>query len=175
MTEPFIGEIRIFGNDFAVRDWAFCDGALLPIDQYTALFAIIGTTYGGNGRTTLGLPNLQGRAPMGAGNGPDLNSYRLGQSGGADTVTLTTSHMPNHTHSVMGQEDFGNKNDPANHLWSKPFGSDGNLYHPSDSNLVNMSSEAIDSVGSGQAHENCQPFQVLNFQIALTGLFPSRS
>lgn len=175
MTEPFVGEIRIFGCNFAVRGWAFCDGALLVVDQNQALFAIIGTIYGGDGRTTLGLPDLQGRAPLGAGNGPGLNSYRLGQPGGADTVTLTTSHMPDHTHSVMGQEDLASLDDPANHLWSRPFGSDGNLYHPSDSNLVNMSSDAIESVGGGQAHENRQPFQVLNFQIALTGIFPPRS
>ncbi len=175
MTEPFVGEIRIFGGNFAVRGWAFCDGALLNISQYTELFAIIGTIYGGDGRTTTGLPNLQGRAPMGAGNGPGLSPRTEGQPGGADTVTLTTSHMPEHTHSVMGQEELANLDDPANHLWSRPFGSDANLYAPADSKLVNMSSDAIDSVGSGQAHENRQPFQVLNFQIALTGLFPPRS
>ena len=102
MSEPFIAEIRIFGGNFAPRSWAFCDGQLLPIAQNTALFSLIGTTYGGDGRTTTGLPNLQGRAPMHPGRGPGLTSRRLGQNGGQETATLGEAQMPNHSHAFQG-------------------------------------------------------------------------
>jgi len=105
VSEPFIAEIRIFAGNFAPRGWAFCNGQLLPISQNTALFSLIGTTYGGDGRTTTALPNLQGRAPMHAGNGPGLTSRRLGERAGTTTVTLSEAQMPNHTHAMHGSEN----------------------------------------------------------------------
>ena len=113
MSEPFIAEIRIFAGNFAPRGWAFCDGQLLPISQNTALFALIGTTYGGDGRTTTALPNLQGRAPMHPGRGPGLTSRRLGQNGGSETITLTEAQLPNHTHGVEVSGRVGSDNDPS--------------------------------------------------------------
>ena len=105
MSEPFVAEIRIFAGNFAPRNWAFCNGQLLPISQNTALFSLIGTTYGGDGRTTTALPNLQGRAPMHAGRGPGLTDRRLGQKGGVETVTLSEAQMPNHTHTLQATEE----------------------------------------------------------------------
>ena len=115
MSEPFIAEIRIFAGNFAPRGWAFCNGQLLPISQNTALFSLIGTTYGGDGRTTTALPNLQGCAPMHPGNGPGLTSRRLGQRGGAETITLTEAQMPQHQHSAVGSTTDGKEEKPAGH------------------------------------------------------------
>ena len=117
MSEPFLAEIRIFAGNFAPRNWAFCNGQLLPIAQNTALFSLIGTTYGGDGRTTTALPNLQGRAPMHPGNGPGLTPRRLGESGGTETITLTESQMPNHQHSAVGSSGKSKEQKPGNHSW----------------------------------------------------------
>ncbi len=174
MSEPFIAEIRIFAGNFAPRGWAFCNGQLLPIAQNTAVFSLVGTTYGGDGRTTLGLPNLQGRAPMHAGNGPGLSSRRLGQSGGVESVALTEAQMPNHTHALQAGGIPADDDDPANQFLGTVLG--GNIYHDA-TNQVNMAAEALPPAGSNpaQPHNNLQPFLTLNFIFALVGLFPSRS
>ncbi len=174
MSEPFIAEIRIFAGNFAPRGWAFCDGQLLPIAQNTALFSLIGTTYGGDGRTTTALPNLQGRAPMHPGRGPGLTSRRLGQRGGSDTITLAESQMPNHTHAFMGTTENGVQGTlTSSAILARSRG--GALYQTNSSgNLVNMANQALPSAGGSQSHNNMQPFLTINFIIALVGLYPSR-
>ena len=176
MSEPFIAEIRIFAGNFAPRSWAFCNGQLLPISQNTALFSLIGTTYGGDGRTTTALPNMQGRAPMHPGNGPGLSSRRLGQSGGTETVTLGETQMPSHTHALSMSSDATDEegtSNPANALTGETDASD-RIYGP-PSSLSPMDAQALASVGGSQAHNNMQPFLTLNYIIALQGLYPSRS
>jgi microcystin-dependent protein len=170
MSEPFIAEIKIFAGNFAPRGYAFCDGQLLQISQNTALFSLVGTTYGGDGRTTLGLPNLQGRAPMGARNGPGLTPRSLGQWGGVEQVTLSEAQMASHAHALRAGGPT-NRSDPQNAL----FGTTENPAYGATANLVAMDGAAIGSTGGGQPHANMQPFLVLNFIIALTGVYPSRS
>ncbi len=172
MSEPFIAEIRIFAGNFAPRSWAFCDGQLLPVSQNTALFSLIGTTYGGDGRTTTALPNLQGCAPMHPGRGPGLTSKRLGQRGGVEAVTLSEAQMPNHTHSIMGQSGVANSNDPEGNVWSRPFG--GPRAYAAPGTTVAMASQSTVNAGGSQAHNNLQPYLAMNFIIALQGLYPSR-
>lgn len=176
MSEPFIAEIRIFAGNFAPRSWAFCDGQLLPISQNTALFSLIGTTYGGDGRSTTALPNLQGRAPMHPGRGPGLTSRRLGQRGGTEMVSLSEAQMPQHRHSQeavpLGQFTVGNSLDPAGNLLAGP--ATGNQYTDAN-NLVDMASGSLTNTGGSQPHNNLQPFLTMNFIIALQGLYPSRS
>ncbi len=177
MSEPFIGEIRIFAGNFAPRGWAFCNGQLLPISQNTALFSIIGTTYGGDGRSTTGLPNLQGRVPMHPGNGPGLTSRRLGESGGVETVTLSEEQIPQHTHQLVASLPLADDDDPGPTKYLAT-GRGVGLYAPppgSPSSLVPMAPDAITPVGEGQAHNNLQPYLTLYFIIALAGLFPSRN
>lgn len=179
MSEPFIAEIRIFAGNFAPRSWAFCDGQLLPISQNTALFSLIGTTYGGDGRTTTALPNLQGRAAMHPGRGPGLTARQLGQRGGEETVTLTEAQMPNHNHNLVADNNPGNfggggpdTSSPVNaHLANTT--STGQFYADGSSNNTNMN--ASTSSGATQAHNNLQPLIAINFIIALQGLYPSRS
>ncbi len=172
MSEPFIAEIRIFAGNFAPRSWAFCNGQLLPISQNTALFSLIGTTYGGDGRTTTALPNLKGRAPMHPGRGPGLTSRRLGQRGGVETVNLSEAQMPNHTHSPMSQPTPGNRPGPQGTTYARAIGAAP--YGPAN-NLVDLSDQALAPTGGSQPHNNMQPFLVMNFIIALQGLYPSRS
>lgn len=175
MSEPFIAEIRIFAGNFAPRSWAFCNGQLLPISQNTALFSLIGTTYGGDGRTTTALPNLEGRAPMHPGRGPGLTSRRLGQRGGVETVTLTEAQMPQHRHTMRADSFRASSQVPsANQV---PAQSMGGLAYQTDtsSNLVPMADAAVLPAGGSQAHNNLQPFLAINFIIALQGLYPSRS
>ena len=175
MSEPFIAEIRIFAGNFAPRGWAFCNGQLLPISQNTALFSLIGTTYGGDGRSTTALPNLQGRAPMHPGNGPGLTSRRLGQRGGVESVTLTEAQMPNHTHGLQAvqltQFTVGNSLTPGGNHLAPP--QTGNFY-TGTANNASMDTNAVTSTGGSQAHNNLQPFLTMNFIIALQGLYPSR-
>ena len=175
MSEPFIAEIRIFAGNFAPRGWAFCNGQLLPVAQNTALFSLIGTTYGGDGRTTTALPDLKGRAPMHPGRGPGLTATRLGQRGGVANVTLTEAQIPSHKHSLnagtgIGVAGRGNSNDPVNNYTSVPT---GNAY--ANGTSTPMSSSAIASGGGSQPHENMQPYLTMSFIIALVGLYPSRS
>ena len=176
MSEPFIAEIRIFAGNFAPRSWAFCDGQLLPIAQNTALFSLIGTTYGGDGRSTTALPNLQGRAPMHPGRGPGLTSRRLGERLGTEDVTLTESQMPNHTHNLQGSTDeaeFDGTPNPGGNVTGVVEG--GKEPYVAANNMVSLSPDAVESQGGNQQHNNMQPFLTLNFIIALQGLYPSRS
>lgn len=175
MSEPFVAEIRIFAGNFAPRGWAFCDGQLLPVSQNTALFSLIGTTYGGDGRSTTALPNLKGRAPMHPGRGPGLTDRRLGERGGVETVTLSEAQMPNHNHTLRASGENGEVGSlTANVVLARSRG--GDLYQTNTSaNLVPMASDTLPSTGGSQAHNNLQPFLTMNFIIALVGLYPSRS
>ncbi len=170
MSEPFIAEIRIFAGSFAPRGWAFCNGQLLPISQNTALFSLIGTTYGGDGRTTTALPNLEGRSPMHPGRGPGLTDRRLGQRGGVETVTLTEAQMPNHNHPLVVTSEDGDRRDPTNRYIGR-----GNAVFAPPSGVAPMAETAMLESGGSQAHNNMQPFLAINFIIALVGLYPSRS
>jgi microcystin-dependent protein len=173
VSEPFVAEIRIFAGNFAPRSWAFCNGQLLPISQNTALFSLIGTTYGGDGRTTTALPDLQGRAPMHPGRGPGLTDRRLGQRGGVEMVTLTEAQMPNHNHTARALSDPADLFSPANRSLARSR--NGNAYQSSASNLVELGSAVMPSAGGSQAHNNMQPYLTINYIIALQGLYPSRS
>ena len=172
--EPFIGQIQAFPYNFAPRGWALCDGQLLAISQYQALFSLLGTTYGGDGRTTFGLPDLRGRVPIHSGNGPGLTSRRLGQRAGAEKESLTTNQIPSHSHSVVIKAlEEGNSDDPEGKLIAgnglSSFGSDNS------STLKNLKPIDSSNTGASQSHNNMQPFLCVNFCIALTGIFPSRS
>lgn len=175
MSEPFIAEIRIFAGNFAPRNWAFCNGALLPIAQNTALFSLVGTTYGGDGRTTFGLPDLQDRAPMHPGNGPGLTSRRLGETGGITTTMLTAAQMPYHQHQLRGTDTdaASEERDLAIPGRSAPMGD--RQYRTADAQPAAMHASSLASAGGFQAHNNMPPYLALNFIIALQGTYPSRS
>ncbi len=166
--EPFIGQIMMFAGNFAPRGWAQCNGQLLPIAQHSALFSILGTTYGGDGVTTFGLPDLRGRMPMHEGTGPGLTHRGLGQKGGAETVTLTTAQMPSHGHSLSGNDQAPTTVRPAGNSLGAAEIYDGAA--PGET----MSDATIGKTGGGQGHDNMPPFQCINFVIALQGLYPSR-
>ncbi|QIA08488.1 phage tail protein [Draconibacterium halophilum] len=173
MSEPFIAEIRIFAGNFAPRGWSFCNGQLLPISQNTALFSLIGTTFGGDGRTTTALPNLQGRAPMHPGRGPGLTDRRLGQIGGTETVTLSSAQIPSHNHlAKVNSNGTGNSNLPEGNVFSNSNVPDASVF---SGNTANTAVADLTTTGGGQAHNNMQPFIAVNYIIALTGLYPSRS
>ncbi len=173
MSEPFTAEIRIFAGNFAPRGWAFCDGQLLPIAQNTALFSLIGTTYGGDGRTTTALPNLQGRAPMHPGRGPGLTARRLGQKVGVETVTLSEAQIPSHNHTARADSSSAVAGAPTNTSAFARTGGDLDAYLTATPN-VDLASSTLSTTGGGQAHTNLQPFLAINFIIALVGLYPSR-
>lgn len=172
MSEPFIGEIRMFAGNFAPRGWAFCNGQLMPINQNAALFSILGTTYGGDGRITFALPDLRGRVPIHAGQGAGLSSYPLGSRGGSEHVTLTTEQLPAHGHALLASDGEGDQRSPANHTLAVP--EESPIYSASEP-IVRMSNGAIAPTGNGQPHENRQPYLAVNYIIALVGIFPSRS
>lgn len=174
MSEPFVAEIRIFAGNFAPRGWAFCNGQLLPVAQNTALFSLIGTTYGGDGRSTTALPNLEGRAPMHPGRGPGLTARRLGERGGVEMVTLTEAQMPNHNHTVIGREEDAQRNVPTDQFLGGTEAAQ-QVYRSTPSNLVPMAEQALPNTGGSQPHNNMQPFLTMNYIIALVGLYPSRS
>jgi microcystin-dependent protein len=166
---PFIGEILLVPYNFAPKGWAFCNGQLLPISQNTALFSLLGTTYGGNGITTFALPDLQGRSPIGAGQGPFLGDYFLGQSGGVEQVTLTVSQIPAHTHQVQASGNLGNAVNP--NLWA----AQSSLLFYSDSAGTPMALGAVGPAGGAQPHNNLSPYLTLNYIIATTyGIYPPR-
>ena len=175
MADPFVAEIRIFPFNFAPKGWAWCDGQLMPLSQNTALFSLLGTTYGGNGKSNFALPDLQGSAPMHPGQGPGLSLYDLGQTGGSETITLLQSEMPFHTHGMQANSDF-----PANVQAPAPDRSlaestGGNAYDtPGGSQLVQFSPQAVAVAGGSLPHNNMQPYLTLYFNIALQGVFPPR-
>ena len=177
MSEPFIAEVRIFAGNFAPRGWAFCDGQLLPIAQNTALFSLIGTTYGGDGRTTTALPNLRGRAPMHPGRGPGLTARRLGQSGGVETVTLSEAQMPSHTHPANVTLQPGNQDDPSPNEYLAAGPTPATTLYGDGSATLNatLDASALPDAGGSQSHNNMQPFLTMSFIIALVGVYPSRA
>jgi len=175
MSEPFIAEIRIFAGNFAPRSWAFCDGQLLPISQNTALFSLIGTTYGGDGRTTTALPNLQGRAPMHPGRGPGLTARRLGEKVGIETVTLSEAQIPSHSHTARATTNGAAPGGPTNTSSLARTGGGDSYQSNTTANLVDLASQTLSTTGGSQSHTNVQPYLTLNFIIALQGLYPSRS
>ena len=172
MADPFVAEIRIFPFNFAPKGWAFCNGQLMPISQNTALFSLLGTTYGGDGKSTFALPDLQGSAPMHPGQGPGLSLYDLGQTGGSEFVTLLESEMPSHAHAMQGTAGIANQNSPSGLLMGRPFGG-GSMYIAPGATTP-LALQAISPSGGSQPHNNMMPYLTLNFCIALQGVFPAR-
>ncbi len=171
MSEPFLAEIRIVGFNFAPRGWAFCDGQILPINQNQSLYSLLGTTYGGDGRTSFALPDLRGRTPLHQSDGK-----RLGQKGGAETVTLTAAQTPAHTHTFKASSSVADENTATNHVLATSSPLPDMLYKdPEAANMTTLHAGSIANAGGGQSHNNMQPFMTLNFCIALQGLFPSRN
>ena len=176
MADPFVAEIRIFPFNFAPRGWAWCNGQLMPLSQNTALFSLLGTTYGGNGQSTFALPDLQGNAPMHPGQGPGLSLHDLGETSGSETVTLLVSEMPAHTHVLMADaEDTGEQGSlTAGVSLAKSVG--GNLYQSTtNTNLTPMAANALSLAGGNLPHNNMQPYLTFYFNIALQGVFPPRT
>ena len=174
MSEPFIAEIRIFAGNFAPRGWAFCDGQLLPIAQHTALFSLVGTTYGGDGRTTVGLPDLQARAPMHPGSGPGLTRRRLGETGGAAAVTLTEAQLPSHQHGLRGTNEDADTENPGGAMPARSAPLGDRQYSGGDQKAA-MHPSALWETGGAQPHNNLPPYLALNYIIALQGWYPTRS
>ena len=171
MSEPFLAEVRIVGFNFAPRGWAFCDGQILPINQNQSLYSLLGTTYGGDGRTSFALPDLRGRTPIHTGSSNGGASHALGQKSGEEEHTLMDNEMPQHKHTFEGSTaDVTTPNPPNNLLGTNT----GNPYHAVDT-LQPMNENSVALVGGGQSHQNMMPYLVVNFCIALQGLFPSRS
>jgi microcystin-dependent protein len=172
MAEPFLGEIRMFGGNFAPRGWALCNGQLLPISQNTALFSLLGTTFGGDGVSTFGLPNLQGRVPIHWGQGAGLSNYNLGQVGGAENVTLQVAQMPAHSHLVSSDSgDTGASSHPNGQLLAS---SGANAIYNKNADSTMLPS-MIQNTGGNQPHANVQPYLSVTFMIALQGIYPSRN
>ena len=177
--DPYLGEIRMVGFNYAPQGWAFCDGSTLPIAQYTALYSLLGTAYGGNGTTTFGLPDLRGRVPIDQGNGPGLSSYVMGQRAGSESVTLTIPQMPAHNHAFNADASLGLTANPSNANLAQVViptqdepGSSFSTGTPA--NPAVLSNGSISVQGGGQPHSNLQPFLVVNFIIALQGIYPPR-
>jgi microcystin-dependent protein len=172
MSEPFVGEIRMFGFGFAPQGWAQCNGELLAINQNQALFSLLGTTYGGDGTTTFALPDLRSRVPVGQGQGPGLSSYAEGQAGGAETVTLAATQMPGHTHPVKASSSAAGSDQPGGRALARPA---SHIYTAKPDSSTVMNPDMIGDAGGSQPHDNVQPYLAVNFCIALFGIFPSRS
>ena len=177
MSDVFLGEIRIVGFNFAPVGWATCNGQVLPISQNTALFSLLGTQFGGDGKTTFALPNFQGSAPMGFGSGPGLTPRNIGDVGGESSVALLISQMPQHNHAVTGNTAAGNQNSPGGANWARAhIGKTGlDAYTANSSSNVTMNPGALAPAGSGFPHNNMSPYLVMNFIIALQGIFPPRA
>lgn len=171
MTDPFIGEIRMFAGNFAPRSHAFCDGQLVAVTQNEALFSLLGTIYGGDGRTTFGLPDMRGRLPIHQGTGPGLTNRRIGAKLGTETATISAAQLPSHTHALQGVNAPGATQVPAGSLLATPT---GNLY-AAQAPDENMEAGAIGATGAGMAHANRMPSLCVNFIIALVGVYPSRT
>ena len=176
MADPFVAEIRIFPFNFAPTGWAFCNGQIMPISQNTALFSLLGTTYGGDGRSTFALPNMQGNAPMHPGQGPGLSLHDLGETGGSDTVTLLESEIPGHSHLMRAHNgDQADAQNPSPNT-SLAQSANGFAYQSNSSqNLVSLNPSALTTAGGDQPHNNLMPYLTLNFCIALQGVFPPRT
>ncbi len=170
MSEPFLAEIMIVGFNFAPRGWAQCNGQILPINQNQSLFSLLGTTYGGDGRTSFALPDLRGRTPIHEGTGGGV-TYGLGNKGGDEAVTLSVPEMPSHDHVLKATSDQANTANPTNNLLAKG----AEQIYRAPNTLVAMDAAAVTTVGGGQGHDNMQPYLTLAFVIALQGLFPSRN
>lgn len=175
MSDQFVAEIRIFPFNFAPTGWAFCAGQLMPISQNTALFSLLGTTYGGDGKSTFGLPNMQGNSPMQQGQGQGLSLRDLGETAGEQTVTLLQTEMPVHAHTANAN-GTGTVNSPVNGFWAASLISKAGapLYMPSTDG-TQLNPGALSPIGGGLPHNNMMPYLTLNFCIALQGIFPARS
>jgi microcystin-dependent protein len=171
MADPFVAEIRIFPFNFAPRGWAWCDGQLLPLSQNTALFSLLGTTYGGNGKSNFALPDLQGRAPMHPGQGPGLSLHDLGETGGSETVTLLESEIPSHSHALTASQADGLERSPTGQLLATGIGIS---QYQAPGPITNLNAGAVAPAGGDQPHNNLMPFLTLYFNIALQGVFPPR-
>ena len=171
MSSPYIGEIRMFAGNFAPAGWAFCQGQLMPISENDALFTLIGTTYGGDGQSTFGIPDLQGRVPLHQGTLGGI-TYTIGEQAGTESVTLTTNQIPVHTHALVGATGNGAQTNPSNN-----FLASSTLIKPyaSETPDTNMAASAIGPAGGSQPHENMQPFLVISYIISLFGIFPSQT
>ena len=172
MSEPYIGEITMFAGNFAPRSWALCDGQLLAVAQNSALFSLLGTTYGGDGRTTFGLPDLRGRVPIHQGSGPGLSPRSMGQKAGSEQVSASTNTLPTHTHGFRGSTDIASSPNPQGRVVAKPTTVD--LYID-ETQTADLAGGAMGNTGGSQSHANIMPFQCIHFIIALTGIFPSRN
>jgi len=173
--DPFVAEIRIFPFNFAPKGWAFCDGQILPLSQNTALFSLLGTTYGGDGKSNFALPNMQGNAPMHPGQGPGLSLHDLGETGGSETVSLLESEIPGHSHTVMANAAVGNRTTPAANAISRVTGSTPFVAGSPTPPLIQMSPNSVAPAGGDQPHNNMQPYLTFYFCIALQGVFPPRT
>src|SRR5262245_60579795 len=171
MAQPYVGEIRIFAGNFAPNGWMFCSGQLLPISENETLFNLIGTTYGGDGESTFGLPNLQSRVPIHMGTGLG-QTFQLAESGGVEQVTLTVQQIPAHSHPLTGSADIANTNNPATNVLARS--GPVNMFINSDATVA-MDGHAVGAIGGSQPHENLQPYLTLNFIISLFGIFPSQT
>jgi microcystin-dependent protein len=173
MSEPFLAQIQIVAFNFPPRGWATCDGQVLAISQNTALFSLLGTNYGGNGTSNFALPNLDGRVPLHFGQGAGLSPITQGVPGGSEAVALTTAQIPSHTHSVACNSGMGDQYGPQGNFWATDAG--GNDEYSSAAANGTMSPGAIATAGNSQPHTNLQPYLVLNYVIAMQGIFPPRS
>lgn len=172
MADPFVAEIRIFPFNFAPKGWAWCDGQLMPLSQNTALFSLLGTTYGGDGKSTFALPDLQGRAPMHPGQGPGLSLHDLGETGGSETVTLLESEIPAHSHTLKASESDGLERLPSAQMFATGIGI--SMFQTPGA-LVQLSPNAVTPAGGDQPHNNMMPYLTFYFCIALQGVFPPRT
>ena len=173
MSDPYIGEIRMFGGSFAPAGWAFCQGQTLPIAQNDALFTLLGTTFGGDGQETFNLPDLQGRLPLHQGKGPGITqNYVIGENAGVESVTLTTQQIPVHTHAVVGTNAIGSEANPANNFLASSSSINAyGVYTPANA----FASTAIPPVGGGEPHENMMPYLCISFILSLYGIFPNQN
>lgn len=173
MSEPFVGEIRMFAGNFAPRGWAFCDGQLLAVSQNDALFSLIGTIYGGDGQTTFGLPDMRGRIPVHAGQGPGLSTRRLGDKGGAEDVTLTVNQLPDHDHVLRASTDLAQDAGPQGNVPARTNPAGVDIYNELGP-FTPLSSESMTPTGGSRSHTNLQPFTCIHYIIALVGIYPQR-
>jgi len=172
MSEPFIGEIRIFAGNFAPRGWAFCSGQILPASQNNALFSLLGTSYGGDGRTNFALPDMRGRIPVHTGSGPGLTNRRLGNRFGQEGVRLTTEQLPAHQHTAYASNDSGNSPAPQDQLLAKQV---SKFYADGQPSVEQFQSNMLSNAGGSKTHSNLMPTLSMNFIIALFGIYPSRN